>query len=352
MTSISGVWKFNDVITEPQYCDFGGGLGTQIIANAIFNFTNKQWSDKLCDRIIYSRTAAVDVAPTSSLSVGYYNDSNSGLDTGYVFEENYWRYGVATLDFGETPQEVTDDFYAWFTTNAKRVTKKFTQLYKGKTVSTIGSYAFKMLRKSADDDAGLYDANDNLIASWYELTTTYGMDCKRGYTAGNYDTHTTSPYYVLHNNEELSKGVKLILGGISQVGKMAFYMCKKLNSITLPDGVTYIGDDAFYGCSGLTSITIPASVVVIESFAFAHCKSLTSVTFAEESQLLAIGGYVFTDTRLASIIIPKRVSRVGSGFVQDCPSLHTIYCEANAPGPNWHEYWNWDGVRVVWGYKP
>ena len=41
------------------------------------------------------------------------------------------------------------------------------------------------------------------------------------------------------------------------VGSYAFSNCRRLKSITIPDGVTSIGAGAFFGCSSLESMTIP-----------------------------------------------------------------------------------------------
>ena len=53
------------------------------------------------------------------------------------------------------------------------------------------------------------------------------------------------------------------------IGDKAFYYCRGLTSLTLPDGVTSIYFDAFAGCSGLTSIYVYAEKVPkIDSKAF------------------------------------------------------------------------------------
>ncbi|MBR1691589.1 MAG: leucine-rich repeat protein, partial [Lachnospiraceae bacterium] len=44
---------------------------------------------------------------------------------------------------------------------------------------------------------------------------------------------------------------------------MAFYECKSLQSITLPDSVSSIGRSAFGNCSGLKSIVIPGDLTTM-----------------------------------------------------------------------------------------
>ena len=48
----------------------------------------------------------------------------------------------------------------------------------------------------------------------------------------------------------------------------AFYDCRGLSSVSIPNSVTTIGGEAFNGCSGLTSLTIGSGVLFIDTNAF------------------------------------------------------------------------------------
>ena len=59
----------------------------------------------------------------------------------------------------------------------------------------------------------------------------------------------------------------------------AFSGCKKLDSVTIPDGVNDIGYWMFSGCVRLKSIYVPNSVTNIDVFAFNECPELSTITF-------------------------------------------------------------------------
>ena len=67
---------------------------------------------------------------------------------------------------------------------------------------------------------------------------------------------------------------------VTSIGGYAFYGCKSLTSVVIPNSVTSIGDSAFEGCTGLTSVVIPNSVTTIGRYAFLNCTGLTSIAQA------------------------------------------------------------------------
>ena len=99
------------------------------------------------------------------------------------------------------------------------------------------------------------------------------------------------------------------------------------NDIT--KSVESIGEDAFYNCKSLTSIVIPDSVKSIIDYAFSHCKSLTSIVIPDSVE--NIGDSVFKFCKnLTSIIIPDSVENIGESAFYGCESLKSIVFKGKA----------------------
>lgn len=133
---------------------------------------------------------------------------------------------------------------------------------------------------------------------------------------------------------------------VTSIGKKAFYDCRELTSVHIPNSVTSIGDWAFRGCEKLASITIPNSVIHIGEWAFAQtgissitvpnsiatlsysvfngCRKLTSIELP--NNLIRIGDKAFYNCEsLSSFTIPQSVTYVGEWSFSKCDKLTSIY---------------------------
>ena len=110
---------------------------------------------------------------------------------------------------------------------------------------------------------------------------------------------------------------------VTSIGKNAFFDCKSLTSITLPDSIKSIGFGAFMSCESLSKITLPDSVKSIESNAFYRCESLTEITLPDSVK--SIESYAFYRCEsLTEITIPNSVKSLGYEVFNNCISLEAI----------------------------
>jgi Flp pilus assembly protein protease CpaA len=147
---------------------------------------------------------------------------------------------------------------------------------------------------------------------------------------------------------------------VTRIGEKAFYVCKNLTSVTIPNSITAIGQDAFFSCTSLTSVNItdieawckinfatinsnplfyarnlyingeiisdlviPESIVFIGNYTFYGCNALRSVTIP--NSVVSIGNSVFKGCEnLISVSIPNSVTSIGARAFEDCYSLKSI----------------------------
>ena len=64
---------------------------------------------------------------------------------------------------------------------------------------------------------------------------------------------------------------------VTHIGRQAFYNCKDLTSIEIPEGVTHIDYYAFVDCDCLEMPELPNSLISIDGEAFSYCDNITSV---------------------------------------------------------------------------
>ena len=161
----------------------------------------------------------------------------------------------------------------------------------------------------------------------------------------------TSPYEGMWDEEpegDIALPDKVNLDGkvmsVIGVGKAAFFACKQITSITLPESITSIGENAFKECIKLTKVvalgetTIGASafrecsalvdlhfpkVTSIEGYAFNSCSNLAEIHFPKAT---SIGGNAFEScNKLVSVEFPMVVS-IGSEAFEKCSNLTDVQC--------------------------
>ena len=152
--------------------------------------------------------------------------------------------------------------------------------------SIIAINAFDNAGKRDTINGVVYAGNDTLNVSNYKFTNTgfitfylsnqsyQTTEASVEYCDKNKSGALSIPESIIHN------GVSLLITVIK--GK-AFYNCKDLTSITIPNTIKIIGtagntSGAFENCSELKSIIIGKNVEYIGKYAFRTCKKLETIT--------------------------------------------------------------------------
>ena len=161
-----------------------------------------------------------------------------------------------------------------------------------------------------------FTLNEDGVIIFYNILNSRERTCSvsRGSTYGVYSGAIRIPERVSYNSIEFT---------VVKIDNEAFYNCRDLTSVEIPETVTIIGRDAFWGCSGLTSITIPSSVTTIGSGAFGHCESLTTITIPDGVTSIERATFAYC-YNLTSITIPDNVTSIWDSAFQNCTSLTSV----------------------------
>ena len=108
--------------------------------------------------------------------------------------------------------------------------------------------------------------------------------------------------------------------GTEKISSYAFYNCKSLTTVILPDSLTDMGDSTFSRCSSLAEIDIPAGVSRIGEETFNFCRSLVRIAISDS--VVSIGERAFRSCdSLTEFTIPAGVTRIEKGTFSSCRNL-------------------------------
>ncbi len=88
---------------------------------------------------------------------------------------------------------------------------------------------------------------------------------------------------------------------VTGIGNKAFWNCKNLTSITVPDSVAYIQDEAFGYCTSLESVWIADGVTRLGDLVFLACSDLRSIKIPES--VIEVGRNPFAGSGVESFIL-------------------------------------------------
>ena len=109
---------------------------------------------------------------------------------------------------------------------------------------------------------------------------------------------------------------------ITCISGEAFYSCKSLKSITLPESVTEIGQNAFAECDSLKNITLPEGLTTLGKEAFRHCDSLESIRIP--GGVTELYGTFWACKGLKTVEIAEGVTSIHSEAFRSCDALETV----------------------------
>ena len=213
---------------------------------------------------------------------------------------------------------------------------KTLNIYIPKTIKTIGEDAFPI---GSDETRFIcYEGTENEWANIAVQKGNGGLDPEHAGVdpwfrlyecnlSGDmvYQASDDAATLVRYFGSDSKVDIPAELGGkpVTSIGVYAFWNCRSLTKVTIPEGVTSIKDSTFRYCISLTEVNIPKSVETIGDEAFQFCDSLTEVTIPKS--VTSIGVYAFQYCNsLTEVTISEGVTSIGDGAFASCSSLTEV----------------------------
>lgn len=137
----------------------------------------------------------------------------------------------------------------------------------------------------------------------------------------------------------------IIPEGLTNIGFGAFMYCQELTSIVIPNSITKIDENAFRSCGKLSSIVIPDSVSEIGEQAFAYCESLFSAIISNKVKCIENGTFAECSS-LKSVIIPNDVKIIGESAFYNCENLSSILIPSSVVEIEYNSFESCDKLTV------
>jgi len=200
------------------------------------------------------------------------------------------------------------------------------------SVTTIGSYAFSGCDNLAYKryDTAYYLGNEsNPYLCLIDVTGTDISGCNihkdtqviagSAFYGCRYLTNITLPDGLRSIGDSAFSNTGLtaitIPNSVTSIGNSVFYQCTELSEVTLPAGLTEIGRSMFYICSSLKSIAIPEGVTTIGGYAF-YESGIKNIVIPEG--VTTLEPYAFSGSKVESITLPASLKRIGvSAFAEN-----------------------------------
>ena len=107
---------------------------------------------------------------------------------------------------------------------------------------------------------------------------------------------------------------------IKKVGQYAFVE-SGLQEVCLQKNIEILEDGTFSRCNGLRSVTWNCTCDVIPNFCFAVCSNLTNFDF---SGIKKIGKYAFKESGLQEVWLSESIKNIEEGTFKECSGLRSV----------------------------
>lgn len=175
----------------------------------------------------------------------------------------------------------------------------------------IGKVAYQCVDRDLEEYTikdGTVTLADNLFENWQGNATTF---------------HIPASVEQIGSRVFAGTQIKTLpeMPGLKRIGDEAFYQCKNLKKVTIPETVEYIGGGAFYGCSNIWSLTYNAINAECERLMESNIP-LEKIVIGDKVRRLPRG--IFSGREFTEVALPACLERIDDSAFYGCKNLTTI----------------------------
>lgn len=175
----------------------------------------------------------------------------------------------------------------------------------------IGKVAYQCVDRDLEEYTikdGTVTLADNLFENWQGNATTF---------------HIPASVEQIGSRVFAGTQIKTLpeMPGLKRIGDEAFYQCKNLKKVTIPETVEYIGSGAFYGCSNIWSLTYNAINAECERLMESNIP-LEKIVIGDKVRRLPRG--IFSGREFTEVALPACLERIDESAFRGCENLTTI----------------------------
>ena len=196
-------------------------------------------------------------------------------------------------------------------------------------------------------ERAFYDCTDLLNISLPDSIKIIGDRAfyNTSYYKKDYNWENDNALYINNHIIEVvngTTGTVTIKEGVKTIADYAFYNCRSITNIEIPDSVENIGYGAFGYCEKIESITIPSSVKSIGERGFYECYALNEVHIedlsawcnisfgaANANPLYHAKNLYLNGNPVKDVVIADDVTSIGSYAFYNCESLESMTIHDN-----------------------
>lgn len=177
----------------------------------------------------------------------------------------------------------------------------------------IGRVAYQCVDRNLEEYTikdGTVTLADNLFENWQGNATTF---------------HIPASVEQIGSQAFAGTQIKTLpeMPGLKRIGDEAFYQCKNLKKVTIPETVEYIGAGIFSGCSNIWSLTYNAINAECASYIFTNNDNhLEKIVIGDKVRRLP--GGLFGGKEFTEVTLPACLERIDDYAFNGCKNLTTI----------------------------